>query len=134
MGNSAIGADREQHLRALEYANRVRLARARMKRKIASGELSAAEVILTCPWQAHSMSISDLLMSQKRWGRARCRRLLISHGVPENKQVGTLTERQRLALAAVLAAKDGPERARPEGQAGGAEQASMPPEEALSAA
>ncbi len=48
------------------------------------------------------MSISDVLMSQKRWGRARCRRLLLSIGVPENKQVGTLTDRQRLALAEVL--------------------------------
>jgi hypothetical protein len=54
------------------------------------------------------MSISDLLMSQKRWGRTRCRRLLVSLGVPENKQVGTLTERQRLALGAVLAAKNAP--------------------------
>jgi hypothetical protein len=109
MGNSAtVGAGQEQHLRALEYANRVRLARARMKRKIGTGELSAAEVVLSCPWQAHSMSISDLLMSQKRWGRTRCRRLLVSLGVPENKQVGTLTERQRLALAAVLTAKSTP--------------------------
>ena len=109
MGKSAtIDAGQEQHLRALEYANRVRLARARMKRRIAAGELSAAEVILSCPWQAHSMSISDLLMSQKRWGRARCRRLLVSLGVPENKQIGTLTERQRLALAAVLTAKNAP--------------------------
>jgi hypothetical protein len=107
MGNSAVvGASQEQHLRALEYANRVRLARARMKRMIGAGELPAAEVVLTCPWQAHSMSISDLLMSQKRWGRTRCRRLLVSLGVPENKQVGTLTERQRLALAAVLTAKN----------------------------
>jgi hypothetical protein len=105
MGNSAgVGAD-QQHLRALEYANRVRLARARMKRKVAAGELSAADVVLTCPWQAHSMSVSDLLMSQKRWGRTRCRRLLMSLGVPENKQIGTLTERQRMALAAVLTAK-----------------------------
>jgi hypothetical protein len=109
MGKPAtIDAGQEQHLRALEYANRVRLARARMKRRIAAGELSADEVILSCPWQAHSMSISDLLMSQKRWGRARCRRLLVSLGVPENKQIGTLTERQRLALAAVLAAKNAP--------------------------
>jgi hypothetical protein len=79
-----------------------------MKRRIAAGELSAAEVILSCPWQAHSMSISDLLMSQKRWGRARCKRLLVALGVPENKQVGTLTERQRLALAAMLSAKNAP--------------------------
>jgi hypothetical protein len=107
MGKSAtIDAGQEQHLQALEYANRVRLARAAMKRRIAAGELLASEVILSCPWQAHSMSISDLLMSQKRWGRARCRRLLVSLGVPENKQVGTLTERQRLALAAVLTAKN----------------------------
>ena len=106
MGKSAtVSAGQEQHLRALEYANRVRLARARLKRRIAAGELSAAEVVLNCPWQAHSMSISDLLMSQKRWGRTRCRRLLVSLGVPENKQMGTLTERQRLALAAVLTAK-----------------------------
>ena len=110
MGNSATvsAGQEEQHLRALEYANRVRLARARMKRRIAAGELSVTEVVLNCPWQAHSMSISDLLMSQKRWGRTRCRRLLVSLGVPENKQVGTLTERQRLALAAVLAAKNAP--------------------------
>jgi hypothetical protein len=116
MGNSAtIDAGQEQHLRALEYANRVRLARARMKRSIGSGELSAAEVVLSCPWQAHSMSISDLLMSQKRWGRTRCRRLLVSLGVPENKQVGTLTERQRLALAAVLTAKNTSAGTRPTG-------------------
>jgi hypothetical protein len=109
MGKSAtVSAGQEQHLRALEYANRVRLARAGMKRKIAAGELAASEVVLSCPWQAHSMSISDLLMSQKRWGRTRCRRLLISLSVPENKTVGTLTERQRLALAAVLAAKTAP--------------------------
>ena len=108
MGQRArVDAGQDQHLRALEYANRVRLARARMKRRIASGELPVQDVVRSCPWQAHSMSISDLLMSQKRWGRTRSRRLLVSLSVPENKQVGTLTERQRQALAAVLARKDG---------------------------
>jgi hypothetical protein len=79
-----------------------------MKRRVAAGELTAAEVVMSCPWQAQSMSISDLLMSQKRWGRTRCRRLLMSLGVPENKQVGTLTDRQRIALAAVLTEKNAP--------------------------
>jgi hypothetical protein len=105
MGNTAMVGAGQQHLQALEHANRVRLARAVMKREVAAGELPAAEVILSCPWHAHSMSISDLLMSQKRWGRARCRRLLLSIGVPENKTIGTLTERQRRALAAVLTVK-----------------------------
>ena len=77
-----------------------------MKRRIAAGELSAlGEPQL--PRQRTCRAV-DLLMSQKRWGRARCRRLLLSLGVPENKQVGTLTERQRLALAAVLTAKNAP--------------------------
>jgi hypothetical protein len=94
-----------QHLRALQHANRVRLARAELKRKVAAQEVSAADVVLNCPWEAASMELSDLLMSQRRWGRARCRRLLLSLGLPENKQIGTLTVRQREALAAVLTAK-----------------------------
>ena len=109
MGETAtLEASQAQHLRALEHANRVRLARAQMKRHIAAGELPAAEVILTCPWEAESMSISDVLMSQKRWGRARCRRLLNSIGIPENKRVGTLTERQRAIVAATLESGDRP--------------------------
>src|SRR5919202_525452 len=118
MGKSATVGTEQQHLRALEYANRVRLARALMKRKIASGELSAADVILTCPWQAHSMSVSDLLMAQRRWGRTRCRRLLVSLGVPENKQIGTLTERQRRARALDQQEPDG-ERDHRDGDADG---------------
>ena len=103
MGDTA-SASGDQHLRALERANRVRLARAELKRQIAAEEISASQVILDCPWEAASMSISDLLMCQRRWGRARCRRLLVSLGVPENKQIGTLTQRQRSALASVLRA------------------------------
>jgi hypothetical protein len=135
MGTTAtVDAGQEQHLRALEYANRVRLARARMKHQIGAGELSAAEVVLSCPWQAHSMSISDLLMSQKRWGRTRCRRLLVSLGVPENKQVGTLTERQRLALAAVLTAKNTPAGSDPTSAPAGPARVPQPPPRASLAA
>jgi hypothetical protein len=105
MGDTASAVGSQQHLRALERANRVRLARAELKRQIASSELSASQVILECPWEAASMSISDLLMCQRRWGRARCRRLLMSLGVPENKQIGTLTDRQRGALSAMLSVR-----------------------------
>ena len=107
MGDTA-SAGSQQHLRALARANSVRLARAELKRQIASSEIAASQVILECPWEAASMSISDLLMCQRRWGRARCRRLLISLGVPENKQIGTLTDRQRGALSAMLSAQGRP--------------------------
>ncbi len=91
-----------QHMRALEQANRVRLARAELKRQVAEGETSVADVVLSSPWEAESMTISDLLMSQHRWGRTRCRRFLASIPMSETKTVGTMTERQRRALAAML--------------------------------
>lgn len=107
MGDTATVVSEPQHLKALERANRVRLARAALKRQIAAGEVTAADVVSTCPWEAESMSISELLMSQRRWGRTRCRRILLSLGLPENKQLGTMTERQRVALAATLSARSG---------------------------
>ena len=100
-----------QHLQALQRANRVRLARAELKRRIAEGEVTAAEVILTSPWEAASMAISDVLMSQRRWGGTRCRKFLAMFRISEAKTVGSLTERQRHALAAQLAAHATIERA-----------------------
>lgn len=105
MGDIATAVAAPQHLRALERANHVRLGRANLKRKIGAGEASAAEVIASPPWHAEGMTISELLMSQRRWGRARCKRLLLSLGLPENKRIGTLTERQRGVLTALLASK-----------------------------
>jgi hypothetical protein len=108
---SGMGSGGAQHLRALEHANRVRLARAELKRRVAAGDARVSEVVLQCPWEAHSMELSELLMSQKRWGRERCRRLLLALGIPENKQIGTLTERQRVALAAMIDAPPSERRA-----------------------
>src|SRR4051812_44001071 len=108
MGDTAtMDAAAPQHLKALEQANRVRLARAELKRQVAANETTAADVVLGCPWEASSMELSDLLMSQRRWGRARCRRLLLSLGLPENKHIGTLTPRQRRALVELLTIKSG---------------------------
>jgi RecB family exonuclease len=89
-------------MRALEQANRVRLARAELKRQVAEGEVAAAEVVLTCPWEAESMEIGDLLMSQHRWGRTRCHRFLATMRMSETKTIGSMTERQRNELAARL--------------------------------
>jgi hypothetical protein len=114
MGDTATIDAAPQHLKALEQANRVRLARAELKRQVAAAETTAAEVVLECPWQASSMELSDLLMSQRRWGRARCRRLLLSLGLPENKHLGTLTPRQRRALVELLTLRVGGQSARSE--------------------
>jgi hypothetical protein len=91
-----------QRLRALEHANAVRLARAELKRRIADGEISAADVILGCPDAVRKWTVAELLMSQRRWGSTRCRKFLERNGVSEIKPIGSLTERQRHLLAEQL--------------------------------
>jgi hypothetical protein len=92
-------------MEALARANKVRLARAALKRDISGGRRSITQVIMESPWEADSMSLSELLCSQRRWGRARSRKLLSSTALSEGKRVGTLTERQRRILVAALEAK-----------------------------
>jgi hypothetical protein len=109
MDATATIAPAPQHMQALEMANRVRLARAELKRKVSGCHLTAAEVVVTCPMESESMTISDLLLSQRRWGRTRCRKFLMSIQMSENKTVGSLTERQRRTLAALLDANGRPD-------------------------
>jgi len=94
-----------QHMQALARANRVRLARAELKRSIGRGEIEVAQVIEDCPWETESMTLSELLTSQRRWGRTRARKLLQALALSENKRLGTLTPRQRALLAAALSGR-----------------------------
>lgn len=91
-----------QHLSALARANEIRLARATLKREIASGERTVADVLLQIPTEIERMEIGELLCCQRRWGAQRTRRLLATIPVIETKLVGTLTQRQRTALAEAL--------------------------------
>ena len=89
-------------MQALARANRVRLARAELKRSIARGDVDAADVIRECPWETESMTLAELLTSQRRWGRTRARKFLVALALNENKRLGTLTPRQRALLSTEL--------------------------------
>ena len=102
MMETATMTPEPQRLRALERANEVRLARAELKRRIAEGEVSAADVIIANPPAASSWTVGELLMSQRRWGRTRCYKFLNRNQIGELKPVGKLTERQRQMLAVQL--------------------------------
>ena len=104
-GGAGTAAAGPQYMRALERANKVRLARADLKRKVATGETGVAEIVLQCPWEAESMTVADLLMSQRRWGISRCRKFLAQIPMSETKTVGTMTDRQRRTLASMLRPK-----------------------------
>ena len=59
---------------------------------------AVVDVVVNTPFEAESMSISELLSSQRHWGRARSRKFLSTLSLSENKQLGTLTERSRRLL------------------------------------
>ena len=106
MDSRGTTVDSSQRLRALERANRVRIARARVKRRIAAGELTAAQVILSPRREIDGMAIAGVLGSQYRWGALRSRGLLARLGMSEAKTIGSMTERQRIATASVLTLND----------------------------
>jgi hypothetical protein len=109
--STAVPAMAPQHMRALARANRVRLARAELKRGIKAERVDPADIVRGCPWQVETMTVGELLRSQRRWGRARARKFLSSLtlqeslSLNENRELGRLTERQRNLLARALEAK-----------------------------
>jgi hypothetical protein len=130
---SAPDATAPQCMHALERANKIRIARAELKRHVMVGKVHAANVILNCPEEAETMAIGDLLISQLRWGRTRCRRFLREVTIRENKPIGTLTDRQRRVVADLLRDQTpAPLRVLPGGQSTG--QAPAPPTSDLPAA
>ena len=101
-----------QRSQALKQANRVRSGRATLKRALGDGRRTAGEVISDPPAIARAMQVKQVLLSQRGWGPARCGRLLRSASVPERKELGSLTERQRRALLMTLDVFDNANRVR----------------------
>jgi hypothetical protein len=91
-----------QHLVAMEKANRVRLARAELKRRVNRGEVTVAEVLRDVPDFAENMTLYDLLAAQRRWAKTRTLKLLARLPADELKTLGAMTERQRRYVGELL--------------------------------
>lgn len=87
---------------ALDLANRVRYARADMKRDIKARRLNVLDVLEDVPWYAETMKVLDLLAAQRNWGPKKSKRLLARCGISESKTIGGMTPRQRNALIELL--------------------------------
>ena len=97
-----------QHEQALEKANRVKKARADVKRDLRTLPTDeargvAAAVIEDPNELLVTMPVDSLLVAIRRWGREHAVRLLVRAMVsPVNRPIGALTERQRDVLTAAL--------------------------------
>jgi hypothetical protein len=105
MSAASTAVPAPQHMQALAHANRVRLARASIKRAILADRIDITDVVRNCPWEVETMTVGELLRSQRRWGRTRVRKFLSSLALNENRELGRLTDRQRNVLAAELTAR-----------------------------
>jgi hypothetical protein len=99
-----------QRLLALGRANHVQLTRATLKRRLGAGEVAAADAILRSSRDTDTMTVVELLLGQRGWGPTRSSKMLRSVSLSEKKTLGSLTERWRVMLAAVLSSRENRER------------------------
>lgn len=79
---------------ALAGANRIRLARAELRRKLFAGDITAQQILTDMPVEAMTMTISQLLDAQYKWGTQRVRKLLRTLAISETRKLGGLTTRE----------------------------------------
>lgn len=91
-----VTPERPQHLKALDLANETRMAAVAIKRDLKAGRLTIAQA-LHDP-RADCLTVLDLLMAQRRWGRQRAVKTLVPQFISETKRVRDLTDRQRRLL------------------------------------
>lgn len=85
-----------QHLGALERANAIRLARAKLKRGLAAGEHTLADLIAgEVPECLRSIAVAELIEALPRWGTKRAGKMLDSLGITHTRPLGELSPRQR---------------------------------------
>jgi hypothetical protein len=93
---------REQRMRALSHANQIRTARATLKAELAAGRARIEDVLTSPPAFAATAKVSDFLLAVPGLGPARAVRALTRCQIPHGKTAGTLSERQRVVLIALL--------------------------------
>jgi hypothetical protein len=94
-----------QHMEALERANTVRLARAKLKRDIKAREVMVAEVLAgEIPDWLRTMRLEELCNAIPRYSWRHFQRLMQKNQARLTATVGDLTWRKRQAIAFDLAA------------------------------
>jgi hypothetical protein len=93
--SSVPGRSLQQRRQALERANAVRAARAKLKRDLAAGRADLAPLVLNPPEFVTSAKVVDLLVSLPKIGPVRAHRILSQARIAPTKTLGGLTGRQR---------------------------------------
>jgi hypothetical protein len=104
--NNSWASVQQQRLLALDRANDIRIARAALKRRLHAGQITPAEAILSGSRDLKTMTVDELLRSQRGWGPKRSSGVLRSVRLSDTKTLGSLTERQRVTLGGILSSRE----------------------------
>ena len=99
---NAEGRAGEQRIRSLAVANQTRTARAALKNELATGRARIEDVLTDPPRCAATAQVSELLLAIRGVGPKRVTRALAHCQIPYAKRAADLSERQRVALIALL--------------------------------
>lgn len=103
---SAFDRTLEQRRENLVKANFHRSQRARLKKRIRIGDQSVVALLDFPPAAIETMKVLTLLMAVRGVARVKAARILDTCRISSSKQVGSLTERQRVVLVTELQRRD----------------------------
>ncbi len=87
---------------ALQRANDIRTARARLKRELKAGRTSIHELLTTPPEYLETAKVFDMLLAVPKYGRVKVNKVLQQCRISPSKTIGGLSERQRNELTTLL--------------------------------
>jgi len=88
----------DQRMAALERANGIRSARARLKRDLKAGRANIHDLLHSPPDFVMTAKVFDMLLAVPKYGRVKANRILQQCRVSPAKTIGGLSERQRREL------------------------------------
>lgn len=89
-------------MRALANADRIRLARAELKRRVAVGDQDARDLLFDLPPYAENMKVADLIESIPRVGPVKRGKIMRELQIHEQASLGALSFTRRLQISAKL--------------------------------
>jgi len=87
---------------ALERANKIRTARAQLKRDLKGGKVSIQQLLLKPPSYLETAKVFDMLLAVPKYGRVKANKVLVQCRISPSKTIGGLSERQRTELVSML--------------------------------
>jgi len=87
---------------ALERANKIRTARAQLKRDLKAGKVSIHKLLLDPPSYLETAKVFDMLLAVPKYGRVKANKVLVQCRISPSKTIGGLSERQRTELVSLL--------------------------------